>query len=221
MQQYHRSQDKKPTATAVLCQKVSFRQSDIIRLFWGHKKSRTILRVVRNLDLHGRASTFLTNSLLEQLDYESHALARQLQQLIRWSYQARLESWPDAKGLMEKLGESIRNRLVGERNTFDPLELAELLRIKTSYIKMQGLGPHGALIPVSGGFKAEICCRNPIRGALSQSEKFTLAHECGHTFFYYCDGGMPTRIIPRRLDGPLSITEEGLCDIFAQSLLQL
>ena len=122
---------------------------------------------------------------------------------------------------MERVGESLGSQVRGACDLVDVPGVAKLLRMKISFVKRHSLGLHGSLMPVRGGFKSEIFREDPKRGPLTKKEKFTLAHECGHTFFYYCNGGTPARIVPRRLDGPLARAEEGLCNVFARGLLKL
>jgi hypothetical protein len=122
---------------------------------------------------------------------------------------------------MERLGESIGNQVREAGDLVDVPDVAKLLRMKISFVKRHDLGLHGSLMPVRGGFMSEIFREDPKRASLTEKEKFTLAHECGHTFFYYCNGGMPARIVPRRLDGQLARAEEGLCNVFARGLLEL
>jgi hypothetical protein len=168
----------------------------------------------------GVFQSLLANLLFNRLDYEPRTLAQHLQRLIVANYQSRVECGSDATILMERLARSVSNQLQLVGNSPELPRLTKLLRIKTSFVKRQALTIRGALIPIAGGFRAEIFRKDPKRGVLTKRERFTLAHECGHTFFYYCDGGTPARIIPRRLGGPLAVAEENLCDVFARCLLQ-
>ncbi len=163
----------------------------------------------------------MSNLLFNKLDYESHALASQLQRLIISCSQSRTEYRTDAAWLIHRLAESIGSQVRDAGDLVDVHGVAKLLRMKISFVKRHDLGLHGSLMPVRGGFKSEIFREDPKRGPLTKKEKFTLAHECGHTFFYYCNGGTPARIIPRRLNGPLAQAEEGLCNVFARGLLNL
>jgi Zn-dependent peptidase ImmA (M78 family) len=127
---------------------------------------------------------------------------------------------PGATPLMGSLASSIRGQLDAPAESLDPLNLAKLLRIKVSLINRHGVNLQGSLIPVGGGFESEIYRKRGEKKALNKSERLTIAHECGHAFFYYYDSGTPTRIIPRTLEGQLSQSEENLCDHFARALFQ-
>lgn len=160
----------------------------------------------------------MSNLLLAHLDYEPRSMARHLQRLLLSSYHARCDYSPEASGLIAKLAETIKAQMGFVDVLAEPTGLATLLCVKLSLIKQRNPSHHGSLVPVHKGFRSEVFCRRS-GNTLSMGERFTVAHEFGHTFFYYCNGGTPARIIPRTLDGTWSLAEENVCNNFARTLL--
>lgn len=89
----------------------------------------------------------------------------------------------------------------------------------------------GLFVPVCGGFEVTLFRPDASLAAtlfshsddaLQPRERFTLAHELGHTlFFTWPDADiLPQRLIPRALGGfAANAREEGLCHDFARALL--
>lgn len=105
----------------------------------------------------------------------------------------------------------------------EPVDLAAVARVcKVHTLEFRNMLLDGALEPVAGGFKIYLydqeCEReteltSEIR--LSRRQRFTLAHEIGHTFFFDTRVSTPTRL---KTVPPYHLLES-LCDRIASELL--
>jgi hypothetical protein len=159
------------------------------------------------------------NLLFTKLTCDARDVADQFQRLVITNYRARLNRWPEASALMQLLAQKMGAHARSHEYPLDLIAVANILHINVRFVKRRVSRLSGSLIPVAGGFDSEVYTRRSGGKSLSKRERFTVAHECGHAFFFYCEGGTPTRIIPRPPDGSAAIWEEGLCDDFARVLL--
>lgn len=137
------------------------------------------------------------------------------QQYIAWQYRTRTAHWPQSRSLIQDIAKEC-GRYLGSGQMIDPVRLAAKLEIKLEFRSAATNKVCGRITPIRGGFRATIF---GIRA--EPRTRFTIAHECGHSFFYSLNGPQPERIIPHSYgaDSQLSRREEGLCDAFAGELL--
>lgn len=165
----------------------------------------------------------MANLLLSKLNNDAAGIAERFQRLAVQSYRSRCQEWPGAHALLQELAGRIQCLTHSSNGLSDPLAVARTLNINVRFFESRVPKLCGALYPIAGGFETAVYRRSGTVELLSAEERFTIAHECGHAFFYYLDGGMPKRILPRLLSPrwPLDAIslEEDLCDSFARALL--
>jgi hypothetical protein len=92
-----------------------------------------------------------------------------------------------------------------------PYDPRKALPTSVKEIEVTALSRDGMLLPVQGGFIMKLNSqRPPVR------QRFTCAHEIGHTFFYDMSGARPWRP-PQSLSS--NWVEEGLCYQFAEEMI--
>jgi len=162
----------------------------------------------------------LANLLFSGFDWDARRIAEQFQRLAVTSYRSRSDEWPWASALVQQLAKKIATSARLKKEPVNALALAETLHIKITFVKRYVAGLSASLVPVLGGFEAAIYKKQSGTN-LTKKEKFAIAHECGHVLFFYCDGKIPARIIPRAIEGHKAARrEEELCDHFASALLR-
>lgn len=99
------------------------------------------------------------------------------------------------------------------RPPVDALALANLCGVLS--VEHRRMVPEGVLAPVQGGFKMYVQSNFEHHRGFKVRERFTIAHEIVHTFFYEPNGD-----VPRRIKGaPRGEALERLCHIGAGQLL--
>lgn len=96
---------------------------------------------------------------------------------------------------------------------FEPSRVAPLRKVTS--MRRANIPVVSQLMPVEGGFIIATKRASPQGVSSRWRDKFSIAHEIGHTLFY--DVGSPIPIRPH--GDPGSEAEERLCDIFAAELL--
>ena len=141
---------------------------------------------------------FVTNELI--------ALAR--------SRRPERRSWHSAKQSI-LLAASYLRKEAGENSLPIRLEGIEKLRMIT---KEETYKPQDTLdailVPVLGGFLLRLNSN-----LTSSRQRFSIAHEIGHTFFYNFSYNPPVRILSRESSRLLIDKEEDICNAFARELL--
>lgn len=148
---------------------------------------------------------------------------------------SRLDSWRGASPLLHAVADELHWLL----SVTAPVRLkpiSDALRIEIQ-IEAGQERPRtmGTLRPVPGGFvatifaekqcettKATTCGRSAEPRLLGPRERFTLAHEIGHSLFFVNEdkNGLPRRVTPNPISGSSEHRrEEGLCNDFAGALL--
>jgi hypothetical protein len=99
------------------------------------------------------------------------------------------------------------------RPPIDPTQLAELCGVLG--IEHRPMIPEGVLTPVEGGFRIYLQSNFAQQRDVSPRQRFTVAHELAHTFYYELSGG-----IPKQAKGsPRGSALERLCHIGAGRIL--
>ncbi len=99
------------------------------------------------------------------------------------------------------------------RPPIDPAALAPLCGVVS--IEHRQMVPEGVLSPVPGGFTIFLQSNFTSQPGVKLRQRFTIAHELAHTFYYDLNGGIPRR----RKDSPKGQTLERLCHIGASQIL--
>jgi len=95
----------------------------------------------------------------------------------------------------------------------DPSSLAELCGVLS--VEHRRMVPEGVLTPVQGGFRIYLQSNFAQQRGVKLRQRFTLAHELAHTFFYDRNGG-----VPKPAKGtPRGQRLERLCHIGASQIL--
>jgi hypothetical protein len=144
------------------------------------------------------------------------------QQYIQAEYRVRSSRWQYAKSYIQRIAEEISSVITcQEEPAADLISVASLLNVSLEPIKGTKTNtlPDGQLAPTENGFRVRLY--SPTWPEISARERFTIAHEFGHIFFYSISSARPERIIPACLGRTPheSRREEGLCDSFASALL--
>lgn len=158
-----------------------------------------------------------SNAVFERLSPAIRESIASFQRHIISEYQARSENWSEAHVLIQKIADRLVNYLSLNEVPVDPEPVAKALGVQVSIVvALDAPAPGGQIAPMPNGFKVVVFTQSfaPSRHRL----RFTLAHECGHVFFFHSTGGTPEPIIPRAVT-PGEWKEEGLCHAFARALL--
>jgi hypothetical protein len=99
------------------------------------------------------------------------------------------------------------------RPPIDPVNLADLCGVLG--IERRPMVPEGVLTPVQGGFRIFLQSNFDHRPGVMLRQRFTIAHELVHTFYYDVSGGIPER----KKGAPKGQTLERLCHIGASQIL--
>ena len=152
--------------------------------------------------------------------------------------------WLEAKKLIQSIAEEI-NKMLGMKLPTNLNAIAHHLNIDIEFESRTASGNIGHLYPISGGFKLIVfgqinnskMAHNTLplftlssqkhsqlhpEAILSHRERFTLAHELGHVFFYTSESSekKPERLtIQKHVLSREKWREEGLCHDFARALL--
>ncbi len=144
---------------------------------------------------------------------------QEFQRYIGECYRARSVRWEWSRQLIQSVAECASEALDLVRPPVRLKPLSDLFGIRVEISRARDPLACGQLRPVEGGFVAQIW-RERADGRLSNRDRFTLAHECGHSLFYIMDRGFPIRIIPAAIGSrKVGAREEGLCDAFAGAIL--
>jgi IrrE N-terminal-like domain len=140
----------------------------------------------------------------------------EFQRYVVTQYRRRSARWPLARRLIQRIAEQLVRELGCEALVVDPQRAARLLQVELSFQRAQTDYICGGIVPTEGGFKATV-----FGDPWGTKARFTVAHECGHVFFYFPGYRRPERILPGySVDGSnRARREEGLCDAFAGGLL--
>jgi hypothetical protein len=95
----------------------------------------------------------------------------------------------------------------------DPVSFADLCGVLG--IERRPMVPEGVLTPVQGGFRIFLQSNFDHRPGVMLRQRFTIAHELVHTFYYDLNGGVPKR----KKGAPRGHTLERLCHIGASQIL--
>lgn len=144
------------------------------------------------------------------------------QQYIKSEYNVRSPRWRHAKLHILRIAEEVSSITTSaDEPVIDLMRVASLLNVLLEPIKGKNADklPHGQLVPSENGFRMRLY--SPGWPEISMKERFTIAHELGHIFFYSMFSDRSQRIIPPSfgLAPHESQREEGLCDSFASALL--
>lgn len=156
-------------------------------------------------------STSFPYSIRERIDA--------FQRYLLTQYHARSQRWTYAHRYIQLIAEEIV-RIIGYDQPVVNLErVAQLLNASLEPSLVLPSFSCGQLTPTKNGFHVKVRSRN--WPALTTRERFTVAHEFGHIFFYSLHDEHPERIMPAPFAGNADHArrEEGLCDAFASSLL--
>jgi len=123
-------------------------------------------------------------------------------------------SWRRVKQAILKAATHLRQEA---NQNLPPIELDKIKRIRhineeTAFTSSETLD--AILSPTSEGF----VLRLP-KGQHQYRQRFSIAHEIGHTFFYDIDSNPPVRLISQASLGAISPKEEDICSAFARELL--
>jgi Zn-dependent peptidase ImmA (M78 family) len=110
---------------------------------------------------------------------------------------------------IRSLAKELVQRYSEQKAPFDPAQLAPYRQV--SQILFEPMDREAMLIPTSEGFKIKVNSNLP-----RVRRRFGLAHEIGHTYFFDIEASKPFRPYPRTRG---DLTEERLCDIFAEEIL--
>jgi hypothetical protein len=95
----------------------------------------------------------------------------------------------------------------------DPAILADYCGVLG--IERRPMVPEGVLTPVQGGFRIYLQSNFADRPGVRLRQRFTIAHELVHTFYYDLNGGVPKR----KKSAPRGQTLERMCHIGASQIL--
>src|SRR5690349_17325157 len=122
----------------------------------------------------------------------------------------------DEKFLSERV-QSLLSRSVKARGPLrppiDPSSFADLCGVLS--VEPRPMVPEGVLSPVEGGFKIFIQNNFADQPGANRRQRFTIAHELAHTFFYDLNGEAPKR----SKGSPKGQKLERLCHIGASQIL--
>jgi len=99
------------------------------------------------------------------------------------------------------------------RPPVDPASLAELCGILS--VEHRPMVPEAVLAPVHGGFRIYLQSNFAHQPSVKLRQRFTIAHELVHTFYYDLNGSIPKRI----KGSPRGQALERLCHIGANQIL--
>lgn len=156
-------------------------------------------------------STSFPHSIRERIDA--------FQRYLLTQYHARSQSWTYAHRYIQLIADEIV-RIIGCDQPVVNLErVAQLLNASLEPSLALPSFSGGQLTITKSGFRVKVLAPN--WPELTPRERFSIAHEYGHIFFYSLHGKHPERIVPASFAGNLDRAkrEEGLCHAFAMSLL--
>jgi|GEM_PF-3775737 len=141
------------------------------------------------------------------------------QSYVSRQYSSKATGWPGAKKRIQDIAAAIVTTLGLKTPPVDLARVARLFQVNITERRTMHANVSGQLLPTRNGF--EIVVLENSKTQPSTRWRFTLAHELGHTLFFFSGPNGPERIFPRPLGplSPLTRREEGLCDAFAAALL--
>ncbi len=157
----------------------------------------------------------MSTSLLSPSAAES---INDFQRLVALAYFGKAEHWSGAAQLIDDIADQLVSSATAPSQGSYLRPIADTLRVKVRFVRSKEREQFcGIVEPVPSGFQAVV----HFSGSVGARERFTIAHEIGHTLFYTLGDGEPQRIIPAlSLAGPRARhREEGLCNRFARALL--
>jgi hypothetical protein len=98
----------------------------------------------------------------------------------------------------------------------DPLSIHRVGKAELDFRLSEYVSPEGQIIPTKQGFSIDVKCRD--RSELGVRERFTLAHEIAHLFFYDTEN-LPPQAIFRSRPPKWGWKEEGFCHEIARRIL--
>lgn len=143
------------------------------------------------------------------------------QQYILSRYSSGDNRWENAHQLIQKIADFILDDLDPEDLPINPLSASSILNIKIFSKPQSSSSTYARLYPTTDGLEMILYTNSGKLTNLSTFERFTVAHEYGHSFFYSKNNIPPTRLIPCGLDKRSKgyNREEGLCRAFAGAFL--
>jgi Zn-dependent peptidase ImmA (M78 family) len=123
-------------------------------------------------------------------------------------------SWRQVKKAILEAATNLR--LEASQNT-PPIQLDKIKQVRHIYEEASFISSgslNAVLTPSSRGFILRIQ-----EGQNLFRQRFSIAHEIGHTFFYDINKNPPVRLISQVSSGVLSPKEEDICSAFARELL--
>ena len=170
--------------------------------------------------------TVITTKRHLGLPLQARHTIEDFQRYILAQHHAHSPKWLLAQNLIQRIAEVLVEALDIQGPRVMVEGAARLLDVNLKFISAERGRSCGRIEPTDQGFLAVISRGSVTDAPLNVRERFTIAHECGHTFFYHMGAtGKPRRIIPKSPGGYResrnreSGREEGLCDAFARALL--
>ena len=141
------------------------------------------------------------------------------QRYLLTQYHSRSQRWIFAHRYVQLIAEEIVRTIGCDQPVVNLEKVAQLLNASIEQSLTLPSFSYGQLTPTKNGFHVKV--RAPNWPKLTPRERFTIAHEFGHIFFYSLHAEHPERILPASFLGNAGYArrEEGLCDAFASSLL--
>lgn len=176
------------------------------------------------------------NVLFEDLTREQRACVQQFQQYVVEMVRSRAQSWPISQRLIQAIAQVLSSDVLSPGHPVNLRPIATRLHARVNVVAWPGNRAAADITPTPDGFDIAIrrATTGPAavdglfpeqvitvgkRSIFTPHERFSLAHELGHVFFYRQEhlGEPPQRIVTRRV-GKFT-REEGLCHDFARALL--
>lgn len=139
-------------------------------------------------------------------------------------YHARDNDWSGCSAAIDAVAEQILRHIGFSRPPVSVERLTQILQVELLFQRWKAGLPEAEIRPVGKNLRITVYRSRELHKPLTNRERFSLVHECAHSFFFYRSGRAISRIIPSDFAGYHSksshaIREEGLCDRFARAVL--